>query len=139
MTNQKIIPYVIEPSVGLYRLMLMSLVDSYDEETLENGETRIVMHLDKKIAPIKIAILPLSKQLSEKALSIYKQLVKKYNCQFDESGSIGKRYRRQDSIGTPFCVTVDFDTLNDNCVTIRFRDDMSQKRIKVEEISKYID
>ena len=139
VTNQKIIPYVIEPSVGLDRLMLMSLVDSYDEETLENGETRIVMHLDKKIAPIKIAILPLSKQLSEKALSIYKQLVKKYNCQFDESGSIGKRYRRQDSIGTPFCVTVDFDTLNDDCVTIRFRDDMSQKRIKVEEISKYID
>ena len=137
-TNQKIIPYVIEPSAGLDRLMLTCLVDSYDEETLPNGETRVVMHLDKKVAPIKAAILPLSKQLSEKANEVFEKLISQLYVVYDDTGSIGKRYRRQDAIGTPYCITIDFDTLNDNSVTIRERDTMSQIRIPIEKIYEYI-
>ena len=137
-TNQKIIPYVIEPSAGLDRLMLTCLVDSYDEETLPNGETRVVMHLDKKVAPIKAAILPLSKQLSEKANEVFERLISRLYVVYDDTGSIGKRYRRQDAIGTPYCITIDFDTLNDNSVTIRERDTMSQIRIPIEKIYEYI-
>ena len=137
-TNQKIIPYVIEPSAGLDRLMLTCLVDSYDEETLPNGETRVVMHLDKKVAPIKAAILPLSKQLSEKANEVFEKLISQLYVVYDDTGSIGKRYRRQDAIGTPYCITIDFDTINDNSVTIRERDSMSQIRIPIEKIYEYI-
>ena len=118
--------------------MLAMLCNSYKEEALENGETRIVMHFSPQIAPFKVAILPLQKNLSEKAREVYNALSKKFMCDYDESGSIGKRYRRQDEIGTPFCVTIDFDTLEDNTVTIRDRDTMKQERIKISELEQFI-
>ena len=136
VTNEKYVPYVIEPSLGADRVLLAFLCNAYEEEEVD-GETRVVLHLHHALAPIKVAILPLQKQLNEKAEAIYANLSKKYSCEFDQSGSIGKRYRRQDEIGTPYCITVDFDTLEDDTVTIRERDTMSQIRIKVDELDAY--
>lgn len=136
-TNQKFVPNVIEYSIGADRLTLALLCNAYEEEKLEN-DTRIVMHFHPSIAPYKVAILPLQKNLSEKALEVYQTLSKHFMCDYDESGSIGKRYRRQDEIGTPFCVTIDFDTLNDNTVTIRDRDSMKQIRLAVNDLVNYI-
>ena len=136
-TNQKYVPYCVEPSLGCDRLVLALLCNAYDEEQLEN-DTRIVMHLNYAVAPYKACILPLSKQLSEQARAIYSDLAKHFPVTYDEAGSIGKRYRRQDAIGTPFCITVDFDSANDNSVTIRERDSMKQIRIKIDELKDYI-
>ena len=133
-TNEKYIPYCIEPAVGVDRLMLMFLCDAYEEQKLDENDSRVVLHLHPYLAPIKIAVLPLSKKLSEEALKIYDMLSKKYNVDFDETGSIGKRYRRQDEIGTPFAITYDFDSPTDNCVTIRLRDSMEQVRVKIDEL-----
>ena len=137
-TNEKYIPNVIEYSIGADRLTLALLCQAYDEEELENGETRVVMHFHPFIAPYKVAILPLQKNLSEKAREVYSLLCKEFMCDYDEAGSIGKRYRRQDEIGTPFCVTIDFDTLEDNTVTLRDRDTMEQIRLKTDELIPYI-
>ncbi|MFU0824370.1 glycine--tRNA ligase [Clostridium sp.] len=138
-TNQKYVPYVIEPSLGADRVALAFLVDAYDEEELENGEVRTVMHLHPALAPFKAAVLPLSKKLSDKALEVYEKLSKKFNVDYDEAGSIGKRYRREDEIGTPYCITVDFNTLEDNTVTIRDRDTMSQVRLSIDELEKFLE
>lgn len=137
-TNEKFVPSVIEYSIGADRLTLAILSEAYDEETLENGETRVVMHFHPFIAPYKVAILPLQKNLSEKAREVFSALSKEFMCDYDEAGSIGKRYRRQDEIGTPFCVTIDFDTLEDNAVTIRDRDTMKQERIAISDLISYI-
>ncbi len=136
-TNERYIPYVIEPSMGLDRLVLMTLVDAYDEEELEGGDTRIVMHLIPAVAPYKVAVLPLSKKLGEKAMEVLSLLDKHFSCTYDETASIGKRYRRQDEIGTPFCVTVDFETEQDGCVTIRERDSMQQVRMPISDLINY--
>ena len=138
VTNEKFLPNVIEYSIGADRLTLALLCEAYDEEKLEDGETRVVMHLHPAIAPFKIAVLPLQKNLSEKAKEVYKLLSKDFMCDYDEAGSIGKRYRREDEIGTPFCVTIDFDTLEDNSVTIRDRDSMQQIRLQIDKVSEYI-
>ena len=138
-TNEKYIPYCIEPSVGLDRLVLMTLCDAYDEEVLPNGETRTVMHLHPAVAPFKAAILPLVKKLEPKASEIRNMLAKHMMVTYDETASIGKRYRRQDAIGTPFCVTIDFETLEDNCVTIRERDSMEQIRLSIDELKDYLE
>ncbi|MBC2582599.1 glycine--tRNA ligase [Clostridium sp. DJ247] len=137
-TNERYVPYCIEPSVGADRLVLSFLVDAYDEEELEGGDVRTVMHFHPAIAPFKAAVLPLSKKLSEKAEEIYSNLRKDFNVDYDEAGSIGKRYRRQDETGTPYCITVDFDTLEDNTVTVRDRDTMQQSRIKIDELKDFI-
>ncbi len=136
--NEKYIPYVIEPSLGADRVLLAFLCNAYDEETDNNGEKRVVMHFHPALAPFKAAVLPLSKKLSENASQIYYELSKYFQIDFDEAGSIGKRYRRQDEIGTPICITYDFDSLEDNCVTVRDRDTMEQKRIPVSELKAYI-
>ena len=139
ITNEKYIPFVVEYSIGADRLMLAVLSEAYDEETLEGGDTRVVMHFHPAIAAYKCAILPLQKkELGPKATELYRKLCKKFPCTYDEAGSIGKRYRRQDEIGTPFCVTVDFDTLNDNTVTVRDRDSMEQIRISIDELENYV-
>ena len=138
-TNEKYIPYVIEPSMGLDRLMLMVLMDSYDEEALEGGDVRTVMHINPALAPYKVAVLPLSKKLEEKSKEVLSVLNKHFQVTYDVTGSIGKRYRRQDEIGTPFCVTVDFDTLENNTVTIRDRDTMQQIRMPIDELVKYFE
>lgn len=138
-TNEKYIPYVIEPSLGADRVALAFLVDAYDEEELEGGEVRTVLHFHPALAPFKAAILPLSKKLSEKAMEVYNKLGKNYNVDYDEAGSIGKRYRREDEIGTPYCITIDFDTLEDESVTVRDRDTMQQVRVKIEELEKFIE
>ena len=137
-TNEKYIPYVIEPSLGADRVLLAFLCDAYDEETDEKGDVRTVMHFHPALAPFKAAVLPLSKKLSEKATEIYSELSKDYMIDFDDAGSIGKRYRRQDEIGTPICITYDFDSVEDNCVTVRDRDTMEQKRIPVSELKAHI-
>ncbi len=139
-TNTKYLPYVIEPSLGADRVALAFLCDAYDEEVIdkEKNDVRVVLHLHPALAPVKAAILPLSKKLSEKALDIYNDLSKYFNVDFDEAGSIGKRYRREDEIGTPFCITYDFDSENDNSVTIRDRDTMEQIRIPIESLKDYI-
>ena len=137
-TNEKFLPTVIEYSIGADRLTLALLCEAYDEEQLEGGDYRVVMHLHPSIAPYKVAILPLQKGLSDKAKEVYAELSKHFMCTYDEAGSIGKRYRRQDEIGTPFCVTVDFDTLQDGCVTIRNRDTMTQERMNIGDLAKYI-
>lgn len=137
-TNEKYIPNVIEYSIGADRLTLAVMCEAYDEEKLDNGETRVVMHFHPSIAPYKVAILPLQKNLSEKAIEIYSDLSKHFMVTYDEAGSIGKRYRRQDEIGTPMCVTIDFDTLDDDTVTIRDRDTMEQIRIKTSDLVDYI-
>ena len=120
-------------------MTLALLCEAYDEETLENGETRVVMHFNPAIAPYKVAILPLQKNLSDKAKDVFSLLSKEFMCDYDEAGSIGKRYRRQDEIGTPFCVTIDFDTLENDTVTIRDRDSMKQERIKITDLVSYIE
>ncbi len=137
-TNERYVPFCIEPSLGLDRLFLMVVTDSYDEETLENGEIRKVMHLAPFLAPYKAAILPLSKQLNGKAEEVFKELIPYINVTMDVTGSIGKRYRRNDEIGTPYCVTYDFDSENDGCVTIRDRDSMKQERIKIADLKQYL-
>ncbi len=136
-TNEKYVPYVIEPAVGTDRLMLMFLCSAYEEEKISDTDTRTVLHLHPFLAPIKIAVLPLSKKLSDGANRVYDMLSKKYNVDFDETGSIGKRYRRQDEIGTPYSITYDFDSENDNAVTIRDRDTMEQVRVKIEDLDKW--
>ena len=138
-TNKRYIPYVVEPSLGADRVTLAFLVEAYDEEVVGENDTRVVMHLHPALAPIKVAVLPLSKKLSEKATEIYQKLTKKFMCEYDEAGSIGKRYRRQDEIGTPLCVTVDFDTEEDNSVTVRDRDTMEQIRLPIDELEAYIE
>ena len=137
-TNERYVPYCIEPSLGADRVALAFLCNAYDEEEIAEGDTRTVLHLHPALAPYKVAVLPLSKKLSEKAEEVYTQLSKKFMCEYDETGSIGKRYRREDEIGTPYCVTVDFDTLEDNAVTIRDRDTMEQVRVKIDELEAWI-
>ena len=135
--NQKYIPYVIEPSLGADRATLAFLCGAYDEEEIAPGDIRTVLHFHPALAPIKIAVLPLSTKLSDKAMEIYSMLAKKWMCEFDDRQSIGKRYRRQDEIGTPYCITFDFDSLEDNCVTIRDRDSMAQIRIPIDGLEAY--
>ena len=137
-TGEKYVPFVIEPSVGVDRLILMFLCNSYDEQEIAEGDTRTVLHLHPALAPYKLAVLPLSKKLSAKAVELHEKLSKTFMCDYDEAGSIGKRYRREDEIGTPYCVTVDFDTLEDNQVTIRDRDTMEQVRMPIDEIENWI-
>ena len=137
-TNEKYIPNVVEYSIGADRLTLAVLCEAYDEEKLSDGETRVVMHFHPSIAPYKVAVLPLQKNLSDKAREVYKILSNYFMVSYDEAGSIGKRYRRQDEIGTPMCVTIDFDTLDDNTVTIRDRDTMEQIRLNINELVDYI-
>lgn len=140
VTNEKYVPYVIEPSLGADRVVLAFLCNAYEEQDLGEGDSRVVMHFHPAIAPIKVAILPLQKKaLGEYSTALYKKLAKKYMCNYDDAGSIGKRYRRQDEAGTPYCVTVDFDTLENNTVTVRERDSMEQIRISVDELYKYLD
>lgn len=137
-TNEKFIPYIIESTYGLDRTVLAVLCQAYEEEKIAEGDVRTVLHLHPAIAPYKMAILPLSKKLSDKANDLYTKLSKKFMCDYDEAGSIGKRYRRQDEVGTPYCITVDFDTLEDNTVTIRDRDTMEQIRININEIENWM-
>ena len=139
VTNEKYIPYVIEPSLGADRVTLAFLVDAYDEEQLDEKDVRTVMHFHPALAPIKAAVLPLSKKLGDQAEEVRAMLAKHFMVDYDEAGSIGKRYRRQDEIGTPFCITYDFDSENDGCVTIRDRDTMEQERIKIEDLVAYIE
>lgn len=138
-TSERYIPYVIEPSLGADRVTLAFLCAAYDEEILEGGETRTVLHFHPALAPVKIGILPLSKKLNEGALKISEELSKYYNVEFDDRGNIGKRYRRQDEIGTPFCITYDFDSESDNAVTVRDRDSMEQVRIPIAELKNYFE
>ncbi|MCC5425014.1 glycine--tRNA ligase [Clostridium botulinum] len=138
-TKERYVPYCIEPSLGADRVVLAFLVDAYDEEELEGGDVRNVLHLHPALAPFKAAVLPLSKKLSDKSQEVYSMLSKKFNIDYDEAGSIGKRYRREDEIGTPYCITVDFDTLEDNTVTIRDRDTMNQIRVSINELEKFIE
>ena len=135
--KEKYIPYVIEPSLGADRVVLAFLCSAYDEEELEGGDMRTVLRFHPALAPVKIGVLPLSKKLAEGAEKVYTQLAKRYNCEYDDRGNIGKRYRRQDEIGTPFCVTYDFDSETDGCVTVRDRDTMAQERVKIEELDAY--
>jgi len=140
-TGERFIPYVIEPSLGADRVALAFLVDAYDEEVVdaEKDDTRVVLRLHPALAPIKCAILPLSKKLSEGAEAIYHDLQKHFMVEFDDAGSIGKRYRRQDEIGTPLCVTFDFESLEDHCVTVRHRDSMEQERVAISDLKAYIE
>ncbi|KXB45170.1 glycine--tRNA ligase [Tissierellia bacterium KA00581] len=139
ITNEKYIPYCIEPSLGADRVALAFLCDAYDEEQIDQKDTRTVLRLHPALAPFKAAILPLTKKLQDKSDEIYDELSKYFMVDTDVSGSIGKRYRRQDEIGTPFCITVDFETLEDNCVTIRFRDSMKQERVKISTLKEFIE
>ena len=138
-TNEKFIPYCVEPSLGADRVALAFLCNAYEEQELEGGDVRTVLHLHPALAPFKCAVLPLSKKLSEKAQEVYAMLSKKFMVDFDETGSIGKRYRREDEIGTPYCVTVDFDSETDGCVTVRDRDTMEQVRLPINELTAYIE
>ncbi len=138
-TGEKYIPYCVEPSLGCDRVALAFLCNSYEEQEIAEGDTRTVLHLHPTLAPYKVAVLPLSKKLSEKAEEVYQKLSKKFMCDYDEAGSIGKRYRREDEIGTPYCVTIDFDTLEDETVTIRDRDTMEQVRVKIDDLVIWID
>ena len=138
-TNERFIPYCVEPSLGADRVALAFLCDAYDEETLENGDVRSVLHLHPALAPYKAAVLPLQKnKLGDKAREVYELLAKHFMVDFDDSGAIGKRYRRQDEIGTPLCITIDFDTLEDETVTVRDRDTMAQVRMPIAELEGYI-
>ena len=139
--NTKYIPYVIEPSLGVERLFLSIVTEAYDEELIdaEKNDVRTVMHIHPALAPVKACILPLVKKLKEPAGELYAQLAKKFVVEYDEAGAIGKRYRRQDEIGTPFCITYDFDTLEDGCVTVRDRDTMQQERVAVADLEKYLE
>lgn len=137
-TNEKFVPYVIEPSLGADRVTLAFLCNAYDEETDDKGDARTVLHLHPALAPFKAAVLPLSKKLSDKAIEIKEELSKYFMIDFDDAGSIGKRYRREDEIGTPICITYDFESEEDSCVTVRDRDTMAQQRIPVSELKSYI-
>ena len=137
-TGEKFVPYCVEPSLGCDRVTLAFLCNAYEEQEIAEGDVRTVLHLHPAFAPYKVAVLPLSKKLSEKAEEVYAKLSKSFMCDYDEAGSIGKRYRREDEIGTPYCVTIDFDTLEDECVTIRDRDTMEQVRVKIDELESYI-
>ena len=139
--NKKYIPYVIEPSLGVERLFLAVVCEAYDEEMIDEAknDSRVVMHLHPVLAPFKAAVLPLSKKLTPQAEEIFAALSKKFNIDFDDTGSIGKRYRRQDEIGTPYCITFDFDSLEDNCVTVRDRDTMEQVRLPISELDSFIE
>ncbi len=140
--NEKYIPYVVEPSLGADRVVLAFLCEAYDEENLgteEAPDIRTVLRFHPALAPVKIGVLPLSKKLNEGAEKVFAKLCKKYNCEFDDRGNIGKRYRRQDEIGTPFCVTYDFDSETDNCVTVRFRDSMEQERVAIDDLMKFFE
>ena len=145
-TNERYIPYVVEPSLGADRVTLAFLIEAYDEEVVDEAknDVRVVMHFHPALAPFKVAVLPLSKKLSDKAREVQAELSKEWMVDFDETGSIGKRYRRQDEIGTPYCVTVDFDTVGDaekegdGCVTVRDRDTMEQVRMPISELKSYL-
>ena len=137
-TNTKYIPYVVEPSLGAGRLLLAVLTNAYEEEVLENGDTREVLHLAPRLAPKKVAVLPLVNKLAPQAIELFNMLSKEFACDYDTSGQIGKRYRRQDACGTPFCVTFDFDSLEDQAVTVRDRDTMKQERVKICDLVDYI-
>ncbi|MGN0518930.1 MAG: glycine--tRNA ligase [Acutalibacteraceae bacterium] len=136
--NSRYIPYVIEPSLGVERLFLALMTEAYDEEVIDEKDTRVVLRLHPALAPIKAAVLPLSKKLGDKADEVYSMLTKHFMVEYDDAGSIGKRYRRQDEIGTPFCITFDFDSLEDNCVTVRDRDTMAQERVAIDKLVDYI-
>ena len=140
-TNERYIPYVVEPSLGVERLFLAVMTEAYDEEVVdaEKNDSRVVLHFHPALAPIKAAVLPLSKKLNAEAEEVYHMLQKKFMTEFDDAGSIGKRYRRQDEIGTPFCITYDFDSAEDGCVTVRDRDTMQQERVKIDELVAYIE
>ena len=137
-TGEKFVPYCVEPSLGCDRVTLAFLCNAYEEQEIAEGDVRTVLHLHPALAPYKVAVLPLSKKLSEKAEEVYAKLSKNFMCDYDEAGSIGKRYRREDEIGTPYCVTIDFDTLEDECVTIRDRDTMEQVRVKIDELENWL-
>ena len=137
-TNERYVPYCIEPSLGADRVTLAFLCNAYHEEEVGEGDVRTVLKLHPALAPYKVAVLPLSKKLSEKADEVYAELSKHFMCDYDEAGSIGKRYRREDEIGTPYCVTVDFETLEDGCVTVRDRDTMEQERININELNEWL-
>ena len=137
-TGEKFVPYCVEPSLGCDRVTLAFLCNAYEEQEIAEGDVRTVLHLHPALAPYKVAVLPLSKKLSKKAEEVYAKLSKNFMCDYDEAGSIGKRYRREDEIGTPYCVTVDFDTMEDECVTIRDRDTMEQVRVKIDELENWI-
>lgn len=137
-SGEKFIPFVIEPALGLDRVTLAFMSDAYEEEELENGESRTVMRFHPSLAPYKAAVLPLSKKLSDDAFKVFEKLAPEFNVEFDESQSIGKRYRRQDEIGTPYCITFDFDSLEDNMVTVRERDTMEQTRMPIDEVSGFL-
>ena len=137
-TNEKYIPFCVEPSLGADRVTLAFLCEAYDEEELEGGDVRTVLHFHPALAPIKAAILPLSKKLSEQAMEVYSMLSEEFNCEFDDAQSIGKRYRRQDEIGTPFCITYDFESAEDLSVTVRDRDSMEQERVKIADLKEYL-
>ncbi|MDY3990566.1 MAG: His/Gly/Thr/Pro-type tRNA ligase C-terminal domain-containing protein, partial [Lachnospiraceae bacterium] len=140
--NEKYLPYVIEPSLGADRVVLAFLCEAYDEENIgteDKPDVRTVLHFHPAIAPVKIGVLPLSKKLAEPAQKVYAELSKRYNCEYDDRGNIGKRYRRQDEIGTPFCVTYDFDSEGDHCVTVRDRDSMEQERVAIDELKDYFE
>jgi glycyl-tRNA synthetase len=138
VTNKKYVPFVVEPSLGIDRVLLTFLCNAYEEEELGEGDTRVVLKLHHALAPYKVAVLPLQKQLEEKADELYKNLTKQFSTTYDKTASIGKRYRRQDEIGTPYCITVDFDTLDDNAVTVRERDSMTQERVKIDDLKAYL-
>ena len=137
-TNEKYIPFCVEPSLGADRVTLAFLCEAYDEEELEGGDVRTVLHFHPALAPIKAAVLPLSKKLSEQAMEVYSMLSEEFNCEFDDAQSIGKRYRRQDEIGTPFCITYDFESAEDLSVTVRDRDSMEQERVKIADLKEYL-
>ena len=138
-SGERYIPYVVEPSLGCDRVTLAFICEAYDEEELPDGTVRNVMHFHPAIAPVKIAVLPLSKKLSEPAQKVFAELSKRYNCDFDDRGAIGKRYRREDEIGTPYCICYDFDSENDQAVTIRDRDTMEQVRVPIAELKNWFD
>ncbi len=138
VTNERYLPYVIEPSLGADRVALAFLIEAYDREEVGEGDVRTVMRFHPYLAPVKAAVLPLSKKLSDKASELYGELSKSFNCEFDDAGSIGKRYRRQDEIGTPVCITYDFESENDGCVTLRDRDTMEQIRLPISEVKDYV-
>ncbi len=138
-TNEKYVPYCVEPAVGVDRVFLVTLCDAYDEQEIAEGDVRTVLHLHPALAPFKAAVLPLSKKLSAKATEVYDELSKRFNIEYDEAGSIGKRYRREDEIGTPYCITIDFDTLEDNAVTVRDRDTMEQVRMPIADLEKFLE
>ena len=140
ITNERFIPYVIEPSLGADRVLLAFLCDAYEEQALPNDDSRVVLHLHPALAPIKAAVLPLQKnKLGELATSVFEKLSRKFMVDYDEAGSIGKRYRRQDEAGTPYCITVDFDTVEDQTVTVRDRDTMEQIRLKIDELEAFLE